>query len=395
LLLKGARSPQNLTSGIRQSAVFEALYRVPLRENALTPATKQLIDFEVESLLGLDIPRFHVRLDSRDLYSIDFRVPDMLRRKPLDTVRERVSAMGPEDLGFQLEVIEESLNRFPTPIKRPLNREQAASIVTDWAEAIRWRVHPEPTDYLWEIPSYLPRDIGVAERQGVYLGDMGTLIFLAATEKMLGVKCVPEITHLPGRLINFALPPGYPLGICNGLGALIYGCLLLGSLTEKQTWTELALSLNAKNGSFSEISSLDITSGVAGLLLATTRVYKATQDSRARTNAQAAAKLLADRFDPNSGWRQPNGNFYLGFAHGLAGIVFALDQYGRAIGDQRYQPVIEQALALESGQFADHSWPNMLHGPRRTFKNWCHGTAGILMTRAGDRRLRRRKICSG
>ena len=211
---------------------------------------------------------------------------------------------------------------------------------------------------------------------------MGILIFLAATEKMLGLSCVPEITHLAGRLTDFALPPGYPPGICNGLGALIYGSLLLGSLTGKQTWTELALSLNAKNGALSEISSLDITSGVAGLLLATTRVYQATQDSRARTNAQAAAKLLADRFEPNSGWRQPDGNFYLGFAHGLAGIVFALDQYGRAIGDQRYQPVIEQALALKRGEFADHSWPNMLNGPRRTFKNWCHGTAGILMTRA-------------
>jgi lantibiotic modifying enzyme len=66
----------------------------------------------------------------------------------------------------------------------------------------------------------------------------------------------------------------------------------------------------------------------------------------------------------------------------LKNMVFAMDQYGRASGDQRYQPVIEQALALESGQFADHSWPNMLHGPRRTFTNWCHGTAGILMTRA-------------
>jgi lantibiotic modifying enzyme len=199
---------------------------------------------------------------------------------------------------------------------------------------------------------------------------------------MLGFKCVPEITHVSGRLAEFTLPSGYPLGICNGLGALIYGSLLLGSLTGKKAWTELARSLNAKNRSLTEISSLYITSGVAGLLLATTRLYQATQDSYSRTNAQVAARLLADRFDPNSGWRQPDGNFYLGFAHGLAGIVFALDQYRCAIGDQQYLPVIQQALALESEQFADHSWPHTLQGQRRTFKNWCHGTAGILMTRA-------------
>jgi len=387
-LLENAHSPQNLTSGFRQSAVFETLYRVPLRENALTPTTKQFIDFEVESLLGLDIPRFHVRLDSRDLYSMDFCVPDILLQKPLDTVKQRVSAMGPQDLNFQVEVIEESLNRFPTPIKRPVSREQATSIVTEWAEEIQRRILPEPSDFLWAIPSYLPRDLGIAERQGIYLGDMGVLIFLAAAEKMLGSECVPEITRVSGRLTELGLPSGYPLGICNGLGSLIYGSSLLGSLTGKKAWTELALSLNAKNGSLSETSSLDITSGVAGLLLATTRLYQATQEGRARTNAQTAARLLADRFDPNLGWRQPDGNFYLGFAHGLAGIVFALDQYGRAVGDGQYLPVIEQALALESGQFADHSWPNLLHGPRRTFKNWCHGTAGILMTRAATGALR-------
>jgi class II lanthipeptide synthase len=394
-LLKNARSLQNLSSGLRQSAVFESLYRVPLRENALTPTTKQFIDFEVKSLLGLDIPRFHVRLDSRDLYSLDFCVPDILRQKPLDTVRQRVSAMGPDDLNFQLEVIEESLNRFPTPIKRPLSREQAISIVSEWAQEIQRRILPEPSDYLWAIPSYLPRDLGLAERQGVYLGDMGVLIFLAATEKMLGFGCVPEITRVSSRLTELGLPTGYPLGICNGLGALIYGSLLLGSLTGKKAWTELALSLNAKNRSFSEIGNLDITSGVAGLLLATTRLYQATQDGYARTNAQAAARVLADRFDPNSGWRQPDGNFYLGFAHGLAGIVFALDQYGRAIGDQQYRPVIEQASALESERFAAHSWPNMLHGPRRTFKNWCHGTAGILMTRAATGTLEPERFAPG
>ena len=391
-LLKNAHSPQNLTSGFRQSAAFEALYRVPLRENALTPTTKQFIDFEVESLLGLDIPRFHVRLDSRDLYSMDFCVPDILRQKPLDTVRQRVSAMGPEDLNFQLEVIEESLNRFPTPMTRPLNREQATSIVTEWAQEIQRRILPEPSDYLWAIPSYLPQDLGIAERQGIYLGDMGVLIFLAAAEKILAFECMPEITRVSGRLTELGLASGYPLGICNGLGALIYGSVLLGSLTGKRAWTELALSLNAKNRSLSDVSSLDITSGVAGFLLATTRLYQATQDGQARTNAQTAAKLLADRFDPNSGWRQPDGNFYLGFAHGLAGIVFALDQYGRAIDDRQYLPVVEQALALESGRFADHSWPNMLHGPRRTFKNWCHGTAGILMTRAATGALKPERL---
>ena len=382
LLQKGARSSRNLTSGVRQSAIFEQLYRVPLRENGLTPQTKELTDFEVESLLGLDIPRFNVRLDTRDLRSAGFCVRDALRRKPLDTVRERISAMDDGDLTFQLEVIHESLNRYPTQIQRPLDKKQATSIASEWADQIRQRMNPAPSNHLWELPSFLPPDIGTPERQGIYLGDMGILIFLAATEKMLGFKCFPETSHFSGRLKESASAADYPIGICNGLGASIYGSLLLGRLTGQDAWTELALSLNAKTGALSTINSLDITSGVAGFLLATTRLFEVTQDRKARTNAEAAAAILADRFDTNSGWQQPDGNWYLGFAHGLAGIVFALEQYQRVAGDERCQLLIKQALALESGLFADHSWPNLLRGPRRSFKNWCHGTAGILMARA-------------
>ena len=63
-------------------------------------------------------------------------------------------------------------------------------------------------------------------------------------------------------------------------------------------------------------------------------------------------------------------------------ITFALDQYARATADQQFQPVIEEALALATEQFANHSWPVAMQGPRRTFKNWCNGAAGILMTLA-------------
>ncbi len=200
-----------ISSGIRQSAIFEQLYRVPLRENGLTAQTKQLIDFEVESLLGLDIPRFNVRLDSRDLRSLDFCAPELLRHKPLDTVTERIAAMGPEDLEFQVEVIQESLSRFPVNLERPLKQPQALSIAGRLADEIRLRLSPGSVSYLWEIPRYLPRSIGTAERQGVYLGDLGTLIFLAAADKLLEIRCFPEIAHLRDQLGRFSPSAWFPL----------------------------------------------------------------------------------------------------------------------------------------------------------------------------------------
>src|SRR5258708_20745373 len=131
----------------------------------------------------------------------------------MDTVKEGISAMGPEDLNFQLEVIRESLHCFPTQIERPLSRQQAASIASELADEIRRRMNPVSSTHLWEVPTFLPQDMGIAERHGVYLGDMGTLIFLAATEKLIGFKCSPATTHFSDKFRKLRVPAGSPIGV--------------------------------------------------------------------------------------------------------------------------------------------------------------------------------------
>ena len=109
------------------------------------------------------------------------------------------------------------------------------------------------------------------------MGDLGTLIFLAAADKLLEIRCFPEIAHLRDQLGRFS-----PLHRIRSGSAteLVHSFLLslLGSFTKEEAWTELAVSLNAKRGLFSNIDSLDLTSGVTGSLLATTRLFQATQD---------------------------------------------------------------------------------------------------------------------
>ncbi|HEX4201968.1 MAG TPA: type 2 lanthipeptide synthetase LanM, partial [Chthoniobacterales bacterium] len=171
LLLKQARSPKWLTSGIRQSTVFEQLYRVPLRDNVLTPETKKLIDFEVQSLLGLDIPRFHIRLNGTDLLGQGFSLPNTARKKPIEVVHERIAAMGADDFRFQTEVIEESLKRFPATIEKPLTGSQAEQIVRQFVLELTERINKSDSSYLWDPPTFLPRDLSAAHRDGIYLGD--------------------------------------------------------------------------------------------------------------------------------------------------------------------------------------------------------------------------------
>jgi type 2 lantibiotic biosynthesis protein LanM len=386
LLLKQARSPKCLTSGVRHSTVYEQLYRVPLRDNALTPETKKLIDFEVQSLLGLDIPRFHIRLNSTDLLGQDFSLPNAARKKPIEVVFERIAAMGADDLRFQTEVIAESLRRFPATTKKPLTGPQAELIVRQFATELTQRINKPESPYLWDPPTYLPRDLSAAHREGVYLGDMGPLIFLAAADRLTGPAFPKyQASRFLERLADFEPPADYPPGICNGVGALIYGALVLAKLTGDEDWTKLALSLSKRVKFRPDKDEPDIISGVAGLLVALTRLYQATRDADAATNALTAAQMLAARYHPELGWPRSDGDSYVGFAHGLAGIGFALTQYGHAFSDPRFNELVDGAFRLERKFFnpTNSSWPIAVRGPQGSLNNWCNGTAGILLSMAG------------
>jgi type 2 lantibiotic biosynthesis protein LanM len=382
LLLKQARTPKCLTSGVRHSTVYEQLYRVPLRDNALTPEIKKLIDFEVQSLLGLDIPRFHIRLNSTDLLGQDFSLSDAARKKPIEVVFERIAAMGADDFRFQTEVIEESLRRFPATTKKPLTGPQAELIVRQFATELTQRINKSESPNLWDPPTYLPRDLSAAHCEGIYLGDMGPLIFLAAADRLTGPAFPKrQASRFRERLARFEPPDDYPLGICNGVGALIYGALVLAKLTGEGNWTTLALSLNKRVRFRPDKDEPDIISGVAGLLVALTRLYQITSDADAAANALTAAQMLAARYHPELGWPRSDGDSYVGFAHGLAGIGFALTQYGRAFSDPQFNEIVEHAFKLETSFFdaRNSSWPIAVRGPQGSLNNWCNGTAGILL----------------
>ncbi|MBV9274160.1 MAG: hypothetical protein JO333_09720, partial [Verrucomicrobia bacterium] len=219
----------------------------------------------------------------------------------------------------------------------------------------------------------------------------GPLVFLAAADHVLGLQLFPQTRaqRLVDQLKEFTFPSNYAFGICQGIGALIYGCILLAKFTKQDEWSKLALDLNSRIQQVSKTSGLDLTSGTAGFLLATTRLFEATGDQKAAANAKMAARILAEHFDPGSGWRHTDGNWYLGLAHGIAGIVLALDRYRRVFSDHQYDFLIANALEIENRQFDPERlcWPVALHGQKTSMNNWCNGAAGIMICQAATKSL--------
>jgi type 2 lantibiotic biosynthesis protein LanM len=401
VLQKHARAPKNLASGMRRSIVFEQLYRVPLRDGSLTPEMKRLTDFEVQSLLDLDIPRFYVKLDSTELRSRDFRAPGLLKQKPLDSVIARIQLMSLEDLGFQREVIDESLKRFPRPFSGSLDRSVAESLASEYASRICNYLTAEDGDYLWALPSYFPKEITASQRLGLYLGDIGTLVFLAAASQSLDLAPKLAATRLFDTLNQIQPDREYPLGIGNGLGSLVYGCLLLGRFSGQAKWNTLALELvkRTSSDSIDTHREPDILSGVAGFLLAALRTHQVTGDSTASARAEAAYRRLLQSFDAETAWVRPDGKTYFGFAHGIDGIAFAITQYSSLFKTPDSAGIIDQALAIDRQYFDPKQgvWPIAM-APRKSsgqqaqprMTNWCNGSAGILLARCAGWSLLRK-----
>jgi type 2 lantibiotic biosynthesis protein LanM len=394
LLQKHASTSKNLASGMRRSIVFEQLYRVPLRDASLTPEMKRLTDFEVQSLLDLDIPRFYVKLDSTELRSGDFRAPGLLKQKPLDSVIVRIQAMSVEDLHFQSEVIDESLKRFPRSFSGSLDKSVAGSLASEYALRICDHLTAKHGGYLWALPSYFPKEITESQRLGLYLGDIGTLVFLAAAGQSFDLFPEQAATRLFEILQQVQPNRDYPLGIGNGLGSMIYGCLLLGKFTGQEKWNSLALELVKKTPSqtIDTCREPDILSGVAGFLVAAIRTCQITGDSTASARAQDALRRLVESFDDKTGWVRPDGKTYFGFAHGIAGIVFAIAQYSALFKSPASAGIIDQALGIDRRYFDRKRgvWPIAIQQDNVHMTNWCNGSAGILLARCASWSLLRK-----
>jgi hypothetical protein len=76
-----------------------------------------------------------------------------------------------------------------------------------------------------------------------------------------------------------------------------------------------------------------------------------------------------------------------GFAHGAAGIAYALARLHAVTGDPSYARAAVAGIAYERWAFRDDdgNWPDLRPAPEgsRSAVKWCHGAPGVVLGRAG------------
>jgi lantibiotic modifying enzyme len=184
------------------------------------------------------------------------------------------------------------------------------------------------------------------------------------------------------------------IGICRGAGAMIYSLTWLGRLLKEQEYIDAAAHAAGfiSTETIHADRALDIVGGTAGAMLSLLTLYQDTHDEELIDTALACGDhLLGMQIEraEGIGWLARDGFVHAGFAHGAAGIAFALMRLAEQTGRDEYRNAAVRAYEFERHLFSAPrgNWPVMESADPSTphvptwMTAWCNGAPGIALAR--------------
>jgi type 2 lantibiotic biosynthesis protein LanM len=417
VLLQESFHPDVLRDALERDQLFDRLW---IAVEAL-PYLATIVTDECADLQNGDIPFFSTRPRSLHVWSSTNKcIPNFLQQSALSLVERRLHEMDEANLSLQLWLIRASLattvveyspterdHTAPAAYHRePADRARLLSAVCTLgnkleSSAIRWN----------DNASWIGLG-GVHERQwgitaatlDLYDGLPGIAFFLAYLGKITGES---RYTDLARATCNTMLHRSGKYGMDDmcigafaGWGGIIYVLTHLSSLWSDSTLLRRAeeIAQDLSSGIAGD-EDFDIIAGSAGCIGSLLTLYRQSGSPDALATAKACGDHLVARAKsmPNGvGWIIPKQTTPLcGFAHGAAGISWALFQLSELTGNNSFRKTADAAVSYERSLFdcETANWPDLragLHSPAETGKSsmsaWCHGAAGIGLSRLASER---------
>jgi type 2 lantibiotic biosynthesis protein LanM len=242
----------------------------------------------------------------------------------------------------------------------------------------------------------------------LYGGTSGIALFLAALYLMTGQEehrslALQTISSLRQKLADLTDDPGRARGLhlgvggMIGLGSFLYALVRIGGWLNDPSLLEQALdaSLLFSAERIEADDSLDIVHGSSGALLALLALDGALPQANAAGTTplelavQCGHHLLARRVSWDGGPRawppRPGLAPLSGFAHGAAGICYALTRLYARTHSPEILDAVEEGLAFERRIFSQEhgNWRDLRRPEPRFMTAWCHGAPGIALGRLG------------
>lgn len=411
-VLQAMATPSCSRSGLTGSLFVESLARVFNREKE-TPELWPLAREERESLEWLDIPLFTVGCSSTTIDARDgHRLEGLIAESGVDALVARARSLDRENLAEQARLIRASLlsssgHSDESDDEQPITGALPADPRHFVDEALRIgetllaaAIRGKDGGTTWIAPEYVKitsiADLGATYY--LYSGVTGPSLFLAALGRATGDARFAGAARGAWTTLERLVASGdakpvrnhLRLGICNGIGSIVYAAVIASDLLGEPALLDVARGFAEliDRDRLEREADFDVEGGVAGAVLALLRLHEATGEASWLDLAGAGIGRLVQlaRSDASGSWwvQEEGAPPLAGMAHGAAGVAFALEEAARATGRGDLRALAREAIRWERTVFdpALGNWPvRTSDGRRIDMVAWCHGAAGIGLTR--------------
>jgi len=422
LLLQESFHPDFLRDALDRDLFLDRLWAgVPER-----PYLARVLRAERRDLLGGDIPIFNTLPESRHLMdSSRERVDDFFDEPGMTLARRRIERLSERDLRRQLWFLEASLTTLSIDLYRDNWPSYAVSEPSTKADRRRLLDAAQSVgDRLDELALCTEVEatwIGVAGVDGrhcslapldssLYEGVPGVALFLAYLGAVCGEERYTGLSRLAlatvRRQARRQAATLQRLGAFAGWGGFIYTLAHLGRLwDEPSLWNEADEMVERVISLVSRDDTFDIINGSAGCIASLIALYRCRPKDRTLEAAVKCGEHLvacAQKKGTGLAWdtKVPARELPSGFAHGTAGIAWALMELATLTGRESFRTAAEAGTEYERGLFSKDarawldgrdlgSFGRIRNGTAlndqepASVATWCYGAPGIGLAMLG------------
>ncbi|EPN2807633.1 type 2 lanthipeptide synthetase LanM [Serratia marcescens] len=130
------------------------------------------------------------------------------------------------------------------------------------------------------------------------------------------------------------------------------------------------------------VINVDIVGGVSGIIIVCCRMYKITASKKLFDIISTLVEMVISRAIYTDENKVSWGRKLTGFAHGNAGVTYALLLANELLGNKNISKISLKALSYENNFKIASGWKDLrINNSGVDFNSWCHGAPGIYLSR--------------
>ncbi|TDQ64412.1 type 2 lantibiotic biosynthesis protein LanM [Maritalea mobilis] len=407
---------------LRDAFDLEKHFSQLISPNNISAFLEKVLLSELDDLQSGDVPWFGAKPTEADIFDARGKsISGVLQRSGWDHTKERLSRVGEMDLAQQIDFIASSFfldnhdlqtvqsikdDRSPTTLRHrdhisvtgATRQDRLLSACSNVVTMLRDGALQSDKHTVWLSLATMegPAFSGLSLERGI----AGIALFLAEYDRVTGTETdlTAQAANTFLAIVNEFLHETESTGGYSGNGGALWVGSRLHQLGIFDLRPHLPNWLNRTQKLIEHEAEFDIYSGLAGLGLSCLSVECVFPGSGAlRLATECAERLMREAIQlPDGGavWPSkgqtpsPENPAFAGFSHGSSGFALFLSEYARFTQNDQFLALANAALIYERSAYSpEHgNWERFrpeseFDGERVYQVAWCHGAAGIGLTR--------------